>query len=197
MALPARHAVAVTHQLDPRTLQVTGDLLGIPDELTVLVVPDVADDAGRAQLRRLLSGREWGHRADRADGRRGGVPQRLARGHALLGTAPDGTRRSPDGVPRDRALAVDLDDWLVELVVHADPRWRSPAYARGRSPRSRACGRAREAILETLRAWLLHQGRRADVAAELQVHPQTVRYRMDRARERTAISSRIPEESSS
>ena len=31
---------------------------------------------------------------------------------------------------------------------------------------------------QTLRSWLLHGGRRDDVAAELTVHPQTVRYRM-------------------
>lgn len=36
---------------------------------------------------------------------------------------------------------------------------------------------------ETLRAWLLHQGRRDEVAAALFVHPQTVRYRMSQLRE--------------
>jgi DNA-binding PucR family transcriptional regulator len=36
---------------------------------------------------------------------------------------------------------------------------------------------------QTLRSWLLHQGRRDDVAAELMVHPQTVRYRMTQLRE--------------
>ena len=36
---------------------------------------------------------------------------------------------------------------------------------------------------QTLRSWLLHGGRRDDVAAELTVHPQTVRYRMTQLRE--------------
>ena len=36
---------------------------------------------------------------------------------------------------------------------------------------------------ETLRAWLLHHGRRDQVAAELHVHPQTVRYRLGGLRE--------------
>ena len=40
-----------------------------------------------------------------------------------------------------------------------------------------------EKLADTLRAWLLHQGRRDDVAAELFVHPQTVRYRMGQLRE--------------
>jgi len=40
-----------------------------------------------------------------------------------------------------------------------------------------------ERLEETLRSWLLHQGRREDVAAELFVHAQTVRYRMGQIRE--------------
>ena len=39
-------------------------------------------------------------------------------------------------------------------------------------------------MTETLRSWLDHQGEVARVAAELQVHPQTVRYRLGRLRER-------------
>ena len=38
-------------------------------------------------------------------------------------------------------------------------------------------------LTETLRSWLLHHGRREAVAAELFVHPQTVRYRMGQLRE--------------
>ena len=42
---------------------------------------------------------------------------------------------------------------------------------------------AREKLIETLRSWLLHHGRREQIAAELFVHPQTVRYRMGQLRE--------------
>ena len=42
---------------------------------------------------------------------------------------------------------------------------------------------ARERLVETLRSWLLHHGRRERIAAELFVHPQTVRYRMQQLRE--------------
>ena len=38
-------------------------------------------------------------------------------------------------------------------------------------------------LSETLRSWLLHQGRRDAVASHLHVHPQTVRYRMGQLRE--------------
>jgi DNA-binding PucR family transcriptional regulator len=41
----------------------------------------------------------------------------------------------------------------------------------------------RQKLAETLRAWLLYQGRRDDIAAALFVHPQTVRYRMGQLRE--------------
>ena len=40
-----------------------------------------------------------------------------------------------------------------------------------------------EKLTATLRSWLLHHGRRDDVAAELFVHPQTVRYRLGQLRE--------------
>ena len=41
----------------------------------------------------------------------------------------------------------------------------------------------RQKLAETLRAWLLYQGRRDDIANALFVHPQTVRYRMGQLRE--------------
>ena len=53
------------------------------------------------------------------------------------------------------------------------------ARAAGR-PAARPAGRDSS---ETLRSWLLHQGRRDEVAAELHVHAQTVRYRMGQLRE--------------
>ena len=40
-----------------------------------------------------------------------------------------------------------------------------------------------EKLAETLRYWLLFQGRRDEVAEALFVHPQTVRYRMGQLRE--------------
>jgi len=41
----------------------------------------------------------------------------------------------------------------------------------------------RERLLETLAAWLAHQRHTPRIAAELHVHPQTVRYRMGKLRE--------------
>ena len=71
------------------------------------------------------------------------------------------------------------------------PSWWSPPTARrwptcapGRWPRWPTLRPAtRERLAETLRAWLLLQGRRDAVAAHLHVHAQTVRYRMGQLRE--------------
>jgi DNA-binding PucR family transcriptional regulator len=41
----------------------------------------------------------------------------------------------------------------------------------------------RDRLLETLAAWLAHQRHTPAVAAELHVHPQTVRYRIRKLRE--------------
>ena len=48
----------------------------------------------------------------------------------------------------------------------------------------RGCIAQAWSVAETLRAWLLHQGRREAVAGALFVHPQTVRYRLNRSGDR-------------
>jgi len=61
------------------------------------------------------------------------------------------------------------------FVQHLRPYWD---VHRHRLPPATA-----ERLAQTLRSWLLHQGRRDEVAADLVVHPQTVRYRMGQLRE--------------
>ena len=61
-------------------------------------------------------------------------------------------------------------------------RTRGPACA-ALAPLSGLRPASAEKLADTLRAWLLLQGRRDDVAAALFVHPQTVRYRMSQLRE--------------
>lgn len=52
----------------------------------------------------------------------------------------------------------------------------------------------KQTLVETLRAWLLNLGRRDAVAAQLFVHPQTVRYRMGQIRELYGDRLSDPEE---
>ncbi|WP_235738893.1 PucR family transcriptional regulator [Nocardioides alcanivorans] len=78
---------------------------------------------------------------------------------------------------------VDSDELLASLVVTADAEALADLRARVLAPLADLRPSTVEKLVETLRAWLLHQGRRDDIAAALFVHPQTVRYRVGKLRE--------------
>jgi hypothetical protein len=94
-------------------------------------------------------------------------------------------RRSVDRALRARELGVELDTEaeLPRLVLHADESALADLRARALAPLEGLRPGTAEKLADTLRAWLLHQGRRDDVAAALFVHPQTVRYRMGQLRD--------------
>jgi hypothetical protein len=83
----------------------------------------------------------------------------------------------------DAGVVVEAEARLPALLLAESPdivmalRDRSLAPLRDETEASRA------RLESTLRAWLRHRGAQAAVAAELGVHPQTVRYRMGRLRE--------------
>lgn len=155
--LPAFQARPAYRALDPSTL-VLDDL---PDATGVLLVPD----ADRAHLLRQLTPR-----------------------NAVVGPARPWMRASAsyERAVRARALSSDIRDTeehLAELVLTADPDAYADLRARALAPlRALPASTARK-LEETLRAWLLHHGRREEVAAALFVHPQTVRYRMQQLRD--------------
>ena len=68
-------------------------------------------------------------------------------------------------------------------MLTADPTALADLRARALQPLAALRPDVAGRLAETLRSWLLHQGRRDDVAAHLHVHPQTVRYRMTQIRE--------------
>jgi hypothetical protein len=76
-----------------------------------------------------------------------------------------------------------VEEHLDELLVHQDRRLLDALRARCLRPLEAAAPSSREALQETLRSWLVHMGNRRAVAAELHIHPQTVRYRLGRLRE--------------
>ena len=169
VVLPGAHARGLRSLTDPLALVLADDLPGLDaaDDTVVLLVPDV-DGPARARLRTSLAGR-----------------------HAVLGPArPWGrVRVSYERALRARGLgassdrAVDADEHLPELVVSSDPEALADLRTQVLAPLSAVRPATADKLAETLRAWLLHQGRRDDVAAALFVHPQTVRYRMGQLRE--------------
>ncbi len=80
-------------------------------------------------------------------------------------------------------LGNDSDTHLAHLVLTADAEALADLRAQVLAPLADLRPATVAKLAETLRAWLLHLGRREEVAASLFVHPQTVRYRMGQLRE--------------
>jgi hypothetical protein len=85
-------------------------------------------------------------------------------------------------LPSDRLL--HAREQLGALALHADPGVVAELAAARLAPLDTLTPVARERLASTLLAWLRHQGDAGAAARELHVHPQTVRYRLARIRER-------------
>lgn len=169
--LPDSAVGTIRPQLDGHTLLAGDDAPGLEDrpDLAVLLVPDLAR-AGRRDLVALLRDRD-----------------------AVVGPAREwaSSRASYQRALRTLALdafsaedsSADSEEHLVPLVLTADPSALADLRARVLAPMDGLRPSTTEKLVETLRSWLLHQGRRHDIADALFVHPQTVRYRMGRLRE--------------
>jgi hypothetical protein len=81
------------------------------------------------------------------------------------------------GVLPDR-LVIRCEQHLSTVLVHSDDRLLATLRDRLLAPLRGLTAKQRERMLETLRAWLDARGSVPDMAARLDVHPQTVRYRM-------------------
>ncbi|PZG02033.1 PucR family transcriptional regulator [Micromonospora deserti] len=168
--LPRANLRAALALLPPQTLE-SDDLPAGPDEeLAVLVVPDAHGDR-RRQLVRVLRGRRAVVGPARPWTRVASSYQRAVRASAL------------DLAPGADGAALDTERHLAELVLSADPEGLADLRARVLEPLSSLPRTTADRLTETLRSWLLHHGRRDEVAADLFVHPQTVRYRMGQLRE--------------
>ncbi|MFB9725712.1 helix-turn-helix domain-containing protein [Haloechinothrix salitolerans] len=74
---------------------------------------------------------------------------------------------------------IDCSEHLPTLAIHADEFILKQLTERAFRPFADLTTRQRSRLSETLRAWLDAGGGISDVAARLDVHPQTVRYRMN------------------
>lgn len=169
-----------------------------PAELTALIAPDSAIRAARAQLdgRSLLLGEElaeldpgWGAvLAPTPTKRARASVVRAARGtEAVIGPSQPWITVRASYLRALQAhrlgLTGDTGQHLAPIALSADPGAIADLRARVLEPLAGQSPASREKLTATLRAWLLHQGRRDDVAAALFVHPQTVRYRVGQLRE--------------
>ncbi len=172
VVLPDARVRAALGQLDNATLQATEQVPELEDlpDLTVLLVPGRARDP-RTALLRGLAGR----------GAVVGPTVPWTEASRSLARAVRVARLLDPG--RDAVRTVDTEDHLDRLVVSADPQAREDLRAQVLAPLRDLRPAAADKLEETLRAWVRHQGRREDMAAELFVHPQTVRYRMGQLRE--------------
>ncbi len=180
VVMPGRQARGVLAGLDPRTLRPEDDLPDLEgedeNEIAVLLVPD-ADRSARSLLLRALRGRQAYVGPPRlwTDVRSSYLRALRARRLGLV-QAPDVPASAVEGV-------CDTERHLTSLVLEADPGAKADLRAQALEPLKGVRPATAERLAETLHAWLLHQGRRDDVARALHVHPQTVRYRMGQVRE--------------
>ena len=138
-----------------------------------------------------------------SDPAEGGVSGRQSEGLASLPLAVLGPTVPPEEAPLSFARAATLiraevvspgdgliraDDHLFELaLLSVEPRIASDFVRARLAPIDSLGGQATGKVGATLGAWLSHQGRYEPTAAQIGVHPQTVRYRINQAREAFGI----------
>ncbi len=171
VVLPNSQVRSVLGLLDPRTLSAVGEPESLPEGVSVLLVPDAGARA-RSRLLRTLSGR-----SAVAGPARPWLEARASYDRAIRALALREGNASSDHA------SYDTEEHLAELILAADPGAVADLRARVLAPLSSLRPATRAKLAETLRAWLLYQGRRDDIATALFVHPQTVRYRMGQLRE--------------
>lgn len=171
--LPERLAVAVVPLADGREPTPPPDVLALLDAgEAVAILPDPSGPGRRRALERAWEGSQVFVGTVRPPAE---APTSLA--HARRVQRLVGLGRIPD------ARVVAAADHLAELVIAADSDLLSDLSGRALRPLEGVSAGKREALRETLAAWLAFQGDRQAVAAHLHVHPQTVSYRWQRLRE--------------
>jgi hypothetical protein len=177
-AVPACLAVVAVAPGRPEALPARvaeGVLVSGEEEGTVLLaVPDPDGPGVRAQLTRALrdAPAALGPAVTPADARHSAQRARAALAlHARLAAGEVA-----------HALVV-ADDHLPDLLLAAQPRLAADLVGRRLAPLDDLPETVRERLTETLAAWLEHLGEARPAAETLNVHVQTVRYRLGQLRE--------------
>jgi PucR C-terminal helix-turn-helix domain len=169
--VPSAQMRGVLSRFGHSTLQLSEDLPGIDsaDPVVLLLIADM-HGPNRPRLLRELQGRQAVVGPARPWAQAQGSYQRILQAREVL----------PPGEGSD---VLDTEAHLVELVLGANREAAAELRARALAPLSHLRPNTADRLAETLRSWLLHQGQRDAVAADLIVHAQTVRYRMSQLRE--------------
>jgi hypothetical protein len=167
----------------------------VPEEVTLVAVPsgsrvvrtaldpDVLTDLTAEEPRLLVPGRM-------TEDRQRMLAEAFPEGRAVSGVsvplagAPDSLRWARQALALVDAGILDggpvtrCEDHLVALWLLNDPALLDQIARRTLAGLARLNAAQRQRLLETLRVWLTTRGTAAEIAEELHVHPQTVRYRM-------------------
>lgn len=167
LALEADSPLGLTRRLDADVLA------GTDADGAWLAVPDPDGPGRRAALDRALGDERaaLGPTVGLAD-----APRSLRWARLALSLAHDGAIASGTG-------AVRSDEHLSEMTLLADAELADALMRRALAPLDPLPAAERERLLDTLAAWLDHQRHTPRIAAQLHVHPQTVRYRMAKLHE--------------
>jgi hypothetical protein len=142
------------------------------ERLAIVLVPDAGAPARARRLRRAAAGRPAALGPAVPLALAGVSVRRATATHALLAAGRLG------GGEFARA-----EEHLPALVIAADPALGAELAETRLAPLATLADGPRARLTETLRAWLDRPGQVQAVAAELGVHPQTVRYRVRQLRE--------------
>ena len=159
--------------------------------LAVVMMPDPEGPGRRKALEAALRGERaalgpavpWPEAA--ASLRRSAAAFRLAANGRFDRTPAAGLGGDSDGPGRGRAASrlVVADEHLAALLLAAEPALAADLARTRLAPLDGLPAGPRERLAATLRAWLDRPGQVQAVAAALEVHPQTVRYRLKQLRE--------------
>ena len=167
--LPADQTRGMATLLGAEALWISDDLPGLdPAESWVVMLAPDADDTRRSLLLSALKGR--------------GAVVGPSRPWLSVESSYRRAIRARHLSPRGSDV-LDTDEHLVEIVIGADPEAADDLRRRALAPLQQVRSSTADRLTETLRSWLLHQGQRDAIAADLFVHAQTVRYRMGQLRE--------------
>ena len=166
MAITQGHRLASGLAPDPRTLDVPYDVSeAAAHDVGFVLIPDLTESTRDQMVRRAS------------------VPGVVGPIRPWMQVASSWRRvQRVLTFPREEDVIADTEQFLSQIVLSADPEALADLRASVLSPLQDLRPAVRDKLVETLCAWLQFHGRRADIAAALYLHPQTVRYRVAQLR---------------